>query len=282
MLEDNNEVGVFISALRKEKGLTQRQLADQIHVTDKAISKWERGMGYPDVTNLTLLAEALGVTVGELLKGRREEAPAPQEELIKTTLVYADKASKAHWSRAAHWLMLGYSALAVIGIFVCVLCDLAVTGGVSWSIFPVSSVIFLWLVLLPSLCCRKHRMVKGLLALSVLILPYLYLLEQSVSLRGWFAPLAAPVTLISLAYLWVVCLPFRYTRINRWFLAAFAVFLIPFVDLAVDYTVSIALNEPLFPIGTVLSFFSGVVVAAVLLFFGIRSKRRKRAAAVSL
>lgn len=58
---DCAEVGALIRALRLEKGLTQRALAEKIGVGDKAVSKWERGMGCPDVTLLPALAACLGV-----------------------------------------------------------------------------------------------------------------------------------------------------------------------------------------------------------------------------
>ena len=57
---DYHKVGTLISSLRKEKGYTQKQLAEMIQVSDKAVSKWERGMGCPDVSLLGELSAALG------------------------------------------------------------------------------------------------------------------------------------------------------------------------------------------------------------------------------
>lgn len=68
---DNEKFGAFVAQLRKEKGMTQKELADCIHVSDKAVSKWERGLSMPGVSLLIPLAELLGVTVTELLKGER-------------------------------------------------------------------------------------------------------------------------------------------------------------------------------------------------------------------
>lgn len=67
---DNESIGGLIRALRTEKGLTQRELADMIGVSSKAVSKWETFGGAPDVSLLTALSEALGVDVGGLLSGR--------------------------------------------------------------------------------------------------------------------------------------------------------------------------------------------------------------------
>lgn len=68
---DAKKLGKFIAELRKEKGMTQSQLAAMINVTDKAVSRWERGVGLPDVTVIEPLAEALNVKIAELMKGRK-------------------------------------------------------------------------------------------------------------------------------------------------------------------------------------------------------------------
>ena len=70
--------GAAISALRREKGMTQLELAQQMGVTDKAVSKWERDLSFPDVASLPKLAEVLGTSVDELLevKTAAQEEPA--------------------------------------------------------------------------------------------------------------------------------------------------------------------------------------------------------------
>ena len=68
---DNEKFGNFIKELRKEKNLTQKQLADKINITDKAISKWERGLSFPDITMLNILSKELNVSVEELLNGEK-------------------------------------------------------------------------------------------------------------------------------------------------------------------------------------------------------------------
>ena len=72
--------GGMIAALRKEKGMTQLDLATKMGVTDKAVSKWERDLSFPDVASLPLLAEVLGVTVDELLQAKTKAAESPLGE----------------------------------------------------------------------------------------------------------------------------------------------------------------------------------------------------------
>ena len=89
---DNSKTGAFIRELRKEKGLTQKDLAEQLHITDRAVSKWERGLCAPDLSTLEPLADILGVTVTELISGKRiEETPHKTEieESVQSTLQYS-------------------------------------------------------------------------------------------------------------------------------------------------------------------------------------------------
>ncbi|NLV86715.1 MAG: helix-turn-helix domain-containing protein [Clostridiales bacterium] len=66
---DNEKIGRLIFSLRKEKNLTQKQLAELMNISDKAVSKWERGLGCPDVSLLPDLSNILGVNLEELLSG---------------------------------------------------------------------------------------------------------------------------------------------------------------------------------------------------------------------
>ncbi|MCC8150637.1 MAG: helix-turn-helix domain-containing protein [Lachnospiraceae bacterium] len=71
---DMQKTGSFIAACRKEKGWTQKQLGEQVGVSDRAVSKWERGKSFPDISLLEPLGDCLGVTVSELLAGQHIEA----------------------------------------------------------------------------------------------------------------------------------------------------------------------------------------------------------------
>lgn len=78
---DTAKTGELIAEARKEKNMTQRTLAEVLHVSDRTVSKWERGAGFPDVALLEPLADALGLTVAELLHGERCEAPDADSEV---------------------------------------------------------------------------------------------------------------------------------------------------------------------------------------------------------
>ncbi len=99
---DRAKFGAFVAELRKEKGITQKELAEKLCISDKAISKWETGNSIPDVSLLVPLAEILGVSVTELLECRRMGTPESMDKEQTDTLVKkvielsADERAKRH------------------------------------------------------------------------------------------------------------------------------------------------------------------------------------------
>ena len=83
---DKEKIGLFIKELRKEKNQTQRELAEKIHVTDKAVSKWERGLSIPDVAILPDLAKELDISIHELLQGERNTSERIETVQAETLL----------------------------------------------------------------------------------------------------------------------------------------------------------------------------------------------------
>ena len=104
---DAKAVGQRIARARREKGWTQRQLAEHLHISDRTVSKWERGAGLPDVALLVPLADALGLTVTELLDGARE--PVPEAEgTLREALTLAGRQAR----RSLGWNLTALAAAA--------------------------------------------------------------------------------------------------------------------------------------------------------------------------
>lgn len=115
---NKERLGAFIGDCRRELGLTQRELAEKVHVTDKAVSKWERGLSYPDVTLLEPLAAALGLGVEELMACRRQAVPSGEEDPVKNLLTISDdslrRERRRSWGRLGAVLALLIAAGLVI------------------------------------------------------------------------------------------------------------------------------------------------------------------------
>ena len=112
--------GQFLNQLRREKGWTQKDLAERLYVSDKAVSKWERGLSLLDVSLLLPLAEKLGVSVTELLEGRRmpQERQFTQKEvdvLIQKALTFQTEPPERQKERVRKYLPV-YLVCSVLGI----------------------------------------------------------------------------------------------------------------------------------------------------------------------
>ena len=112
--------GSFLAQLRREKGMTQKELAACLYVSDKAVSKWERGLSVPDISLLVPLAEQLNVTVAELLQGCRVEEEQrftreETEELIRKALIFSAEPPERRQARTQKFLPL-YGVSVVLGL----------------------------------------------------------------------------------------------------------------------------------------------------------------------
>lgn len=118
---NQQKLGNFISKLRKEKGLTQQDLANELNLTDKAISKWERGLSCPDISLLIPLSEILEVSVNELLLGEKlnnnitkSSADKSTKEVIKISINELTRNKKKN-------KLLKYSLLILIFIILIII-----------------------------------------------------------------------------------------------------------------------------------------------------------------
>lgn len=123
---DQKRTGQFITDLRKEKGLTQRQLAEEIGVSDKAISRWETGRGMPDTSIMPDLCLALGINVNELLSGERlsQEAYSGKAENNMVELMKDSENLKRENRRSAIGNIVGMLILLLF-----TLCIVILSGG---------------------------------------------------------------------------------------------------------------------------------------------------------
>ena len=117
---DQLKIGKFIAECRKQKQLTQLQLADKLGITDKAISKWERGIAMPDTSIMLELCDILCISVNELLNGERinmENSNEKNEQLLLGMAKELETKNKTIWS--SMWAIMIVSMIALIaGIFI--------------------------------------------------------------------------------------------------------------------------------------------------------------------
>lgn len=123
---DKQQFGAFVARLRKERGWTQKELAERLCISDKAVSKWETGASIPDTAMLLPLSEALGVTVTELLLCRRQDPAQTMEQedveqVVKTAVLYGEDRPRRSWQEKGPWRLIYPLALLVeaVTVFLC-------------------------------------------------------------------------------------------------------------------------------------------------------------------
>jgi transcriptional regulator with XRE-family HTH domain len=266
----------FIHELRKEKGMTQKQLAEKLNITDKAVSKWERGLGCPDISLLSSLADILGVTVTELLNGERSDVkPLEADSIAKTTLKYASKSilnKKESLKNITKILITGSCMLAII---ICIICDIAISGALTWSLYPTAAIIFGWLIIIPMLQLKKNNFRMSLISASVFIIPFLFVIDKIMgSTEELILPIGMPVSLTVMAYIWTVYFMISNRKISKWNIAAISVLLTIPVSLIINSITNILTNQPMISIWNILSF--AITGALSVKLFSIAKKRNTR------
>ena len=264
---DNEKMGTFIAELRKEKEMTQKELAAKLNITDKAVSKWERGLSLPDIALLAPLSQELGVSVGELLEGEKEKSDRND---VANTLDYADKAMKNKVRSFRSAAAAVFSVVLLVGIIVCVICDLAISGGFTWSLFPICSSVFAWAVFFPAVKSGAKGVAVSLAALTVFIVPFLAVLNMLT--KGDVMAVGVPVAIVGIAYLWCVFAVFKVLKRGKLFAGAVSLLLAIPVCLLINLIIAQMLSQPFIDMWDLLAF--AVIAAVAAVFFAVDIKRK--------
>ncbi|WP_214483986.1 helix-turn-helix domain-containing protein [Bacillus sp. SM2101] len=262
----NGNMANFIYELRKSKNMTQKQLAEKLNLTDKAVSKWERGLGYPDVSIISSLADILGVTANELLNGKRSVAASVEENtIIESTMQNADKVTATNKKSITLIAKYGFTIACLLGIFISMICDIAISGTFTWSLYPITAIPYAWLIIIPLFQFKRYKVFISLLSLSIFIIPFLVILSNIIGGTKLMLPLGIPVALIAISYMWGIFLLFSITKANKWYMASISVLLVIPVSFLINNIIAKNLNEPIIDTWDILSL--GVLGIITIILF---------------
>lgn len=145
MTPSKKAFGQFVMAKRQAAGLTQRELADLLYITESAVSKWERGLSYPDITLVAPLADQLRVSEGELINASDDHAT---QRVEREARVYR------RWKAAILWT----TAIAyATGLVTCFIVNLAVEHTLSWYWVVVAAIALAFCLTTLPLLPVRHR-----------------------------------------------------------------------------------------------------------------------------
>ena len=141
---DQIKIGKFIAECRKNANLTQMQLAEKLNITDKAVSKWERGKALPDTSIMLELCDILGISVNELLSGEKismENDKRQNDQLLLQMAKELEKKNKTIWT--SMWIMM---IISILGLLAGVLTVALLMPEGVWQLVTVIALVIVFLI----------------------------------------------------------------------------------------------------------------------------------------
>lgn len=160
-------------------------------------------------------------------------------------------------------ISLLFSATLLIGIMVCLICNIAISGNLTWSLIPISSIVFVWVVSFPSIILGKKGMLISLISLSAFVIPYLFLLSRLIKVKEVFS-VGVIMAVASILFLWVIAAIWNRVGKTRKLIALGMIFLlaIPFMVI-INVILSRMIVEPVLDIWDMLSIFILLILAFI-------------------
>jgi transcriptional regulator with XRE-family HTH domain len=278
---DNEKMGQFISELRKSQQMTQKELAEKLNVSDKAVSKWERGLSYPDISLLSPLSDILGITTTELLNGEKAGAEIVNvEESVVNALDYGEKTVKRKLNISHQILGAAFTIILLIGIVVVSIVNVAISRTFTWSLIPISACVFTWLIFYPVIKRGSKGIFGSFVSLSVLIIPFLIVLEVAIERTvGYDVSVFAygiRIAPLAIAYLWAgYFLCRKYWASRKLFVIAILILLASPLNYFTNTMVDAMLGQRMIDIVRVLNALSTAVVGVIMLIVEFVLRRRE-------
>lgn len=282
---NNVKIGAFIAQLRKDKNMTQKDLAEKLNITDKAVSKWERGISLPDITILPELSGILEITVTELLNGEKENneedsCSDSSDETVLAAIRYADGEVKKKTKDIKIICAVSITIAFIVGIISCSICDWAINNKFTWSLLPISSIVYAWFLVIPVTLMGKKGIIPSIAFLSVLTIPFLLVLHKLIKFNGFavndlMVPIGVKTSIVSIIYIWIIYSLFRIYRTKK-FLAASLTCLIAvpvtfLINLIVDYYV----EKSVYDVWDMVNYLILIILAVIFEYMNIKKKRKQ-------
>lgn len=258
-------LGEKIQALRKQAGLSQEALAEQVRVTRQTISKWELDQSTPELELLARLSDIFQVSTDYLIK----------PELVQPGQQPARKSRRLP-ENLRPLLLAVLSALALAAVCICLICDYCTSEQLSWSWMAGASILAGWCLVLPALSAKRRLWIKTLAAASLVPFPLLAVLALCLE-RSLVFTLGSCIALVSAAALWLISGLFYLCRGHAWRGLGFALLVLIPLPLAIMLLIVGFIPQARLSLDSSL-FNSAIILALALVCFGMDHWKRQRKA----
>jgi hypothetical protein len=175
--------------------------------------------------------------------------------------------------RARNIALSAVSITLGAGIFVSILCDMILNKEITWSLYPAASCAFAWFFLFPLIKLKKGGAFGSMAILTILTVPFLFVLEYAAGAKDWVRPLGAPIALISLVYMWITGIIILKTKMRVLYKVSIAVFLSAPLSFFTNKLAAEFAGETV-GFSDIMSVISIVFAAFVLFFIGYSAKKK--------
>lgn len=161
-------------------------------------------------------------------------------------------------------LSIMYTAVMVLGIFVCCICDAAISGMFTWSLISLSAILFAWLVSVPILLLGKRGVLASMISVSLFLIPFIYILSVLIKVKAVFS-IGVWMSVLALVFLWVLFALYHRLKDRKLLAAGITFLLVIPLNLLVNLTLSKLLGEPMIDIWDMISMLILVVISAAFI-----------------
>ncbi len=231
-MQDKKNFGRYITEKRKEANLTQEELANKLYVIPTTISKWERGISYPDITVITNLCKELNISEHEFFTACDDEAMNKEKKEIQK------------YRTIKKWLFniinLGY----LIGIISCFICNLVIDHKLSWFLIVLIGVLISFSITsLPS-CLKnnKYKFCKIFAIITILVYILLFIINY-VNNGNWLLGSYLIASFVFI-FLWISILICTFTKIVFYYKISISLFMLSFVTVFTNQFCAKVLDIP--------------------------------------
>ncbi len=231
-MQDKRNFGKYIAEKRKEKGLTQEELANKLYVIPTTISKWERGVSYPDITVITNLCKELNISEHEFFTACDDEAMTKEKREVQK------------YRTIKKWLFNITNFGYLIGIITCLICNLVIDHKISWFLIVLLGILISFSITsLPVyLKNNKYKFCKISAIVTILVYILLFIINY-VNNGNWLLESYLIASFVFI-FLWISILICTFTKIALYYKISISLFMLSFVTIFTNHFCAKVLDIP--------------------------------------
>ena len=231
-MQDKRNFGKYIAEKRKEKGLTQEELANKLYVIPTTISKWERGVSYPDITVITNLCKELNISEHEFFTACDDEALTREKKEIQK------------YRTLKKWLFNIINVGYLIGIIACFVCNLVINHKLSWFLIVLLGILIAFSITSLPFYLKNNKYMFCKVSLIVTFLVYLLLFTINYVNNGNWLLESVIIASFVFIFLWIAILICTFTKIALYYKISISLCILSFTTIFTNQLCAKVLDIP--------------------------------------